>query len=441
MKKNIAAAVAASMAFATLCGCSQKPANANTTTTPDSGSTSTASTQATGEGAPSTGVTLTMVHNLVGANADAIAAACQEFTTETGIGVEIQAPGSSYEETLKTRMAANTLPDIWTTHGWSIARYSEYLRPLTDQPFAGKIVPSIKSLITDENGDFFTLPINVELSGMMYNREVVDELGIDVDAIHTWDDFTAALKTCSDAGYIGLDVGGKDTWTIGQMFDIMAPGFLTSNDANNQRQALLDGTFDWENWRPICELMDSWNQAGYINVDCLTSDYNTSAKALASGKVAFMMSNTSIVQDAVKANPDIKLGIMPVPTTSADDPTFLIGGEQTAFGMWKDGEHQEEALQLLNFLARPEISGMIASSTTLPAGLSDATSDTGMLTDCFAKYANEKTISYFDREYLPSGMWDDMSATGAMVLSKEPGSIDAAVSQMAQSYTDKIAQQ
>lgn len=438
MKKFLAAILSAALALGALSGCSQRPENANATApsadAPQSESTS-------GGGAPASGVTLTLVHNLVGISAEAIADACKKFTDETGIGVEVQAPGSSYEETLKTRMASNTLPDIWSTHGWSVARYSEYLRPLNDQPFAEKIVPSIKNLITDKDGNFFTLPVNVELAGIMYNRDVVEKSGIDVDAINTWDDFTEALKKCKDAGFIPLDVGGKDTWTIGQMFDVIAPGFLTTNESNNQRAALQDGTFDWENWRPICELMDGWNQAGYINVDCLTSDYNTSAKALASGNVGFMLMNTYIIQDALKVNPDVKLGFMPVPTIDTADPKFLIGGEQMAFGMWKDGEHQEESIQLLNFFARPDIASALATSTNLPAGLSDAESDTGMLMEDFEKYASCKTISYFDREFLPSGMWDDMSATGAIILSKSAGAIDEAVSQMAQSYQDKFAQQ
>jgi len=58
-----------------------------------------------------------------------------KFTAETGISVVIDEYGNDYEATMKSRMASNTLPDVFQTHGWSILRYKEYLMPLNDQPW------------------------------------------------------------------------------------------------------------------------------------------------------------------------------------------------------------------------------------------------------------------------------------------------------------------
>ena len=46
---------------------------------------------------------------------------------------------------MKTKMAANDLPDLWTTHGWSVNRYSEYLRPLNDREWAKKRISTNKA--------------------------------------------------------------------------------------------------------------------------------------------------------------------------------------------------------------------------------------------------------------------------------------------------------
>lgn len=51
-----------------------------------------------------------------------------DFTKETGIQVTINNLGGDYESAMKTKMASNDLPDMWVTHGWSLIRYSEYMR-------------------------------------------------------------------------------------------------------------------------------------------------------------------------------------------------------------------------------------------------------------------------------------------------------------------------
>ena len=48
------------------------------------------------------------------------------------VHVEIQVNTTDYENLMKAKMAANDLPDVFMTHGWSLLRYSEYLYPLTD---------------------------------------------------------------------------------------------------------------------------------------------------------------------------------------------------------------------------------------------------------------------------------------------------------------------
>ena len=55
-----------------------------------------------------------------------------DFTAETGIQVDLITPGSEGEAQLKTMMASNSLPDVWMTHGWSLLRYSEYLKVVND---------------------------------------------------------------------------------------------------------------------------------------------------------------------------------------------------------------------------------------------------------------------------------------------------------------------
>ncbi|MCT4595343.1 MAG: extracellular solute-binding protein [Anaeromicrobium sp.] len=349
------------------------------------------------------------------------------------ITVELIPGSADYESVMKTKMAANDLPDLWTTHGWSVGRYSEYLMPLTGQEWASRLNPGIEKVITDKNGDVFVLPIDVDLSGIAYNRTVLNKVGVNVDEIKTWDDFILACDKVKAAGYTPIHMGGKDSWTVGNFFDWTAPSFLITKDDDNYRETLKNGSFDWKKWEPIGDLMITFNKKGFFNKDKVSSGYLDSAKNLALDKVAFEFYGNYVISEALKLNPKADLGFMPVPSNDPKDPPTLISGERTAIGVWKDSKHKEEALRFLNYLTKSEIMSELASANGLPAGLVGIESDTKSLKGDYEKYANLRGFPYFDREYLPSGMWDTMCATGTGLLTDEMTSSETA-KQMEKDY-------
>ena len=81
---------------------------------------------------------------------------------------------------MKARMASNDLPDIFATHGWSVVRYSEYLRPLNDQPWFSEIEPSFLENVQNADGQVFVLPLNMDQGGLLYNKKLLTELGVDI---------------------------------------------------------------------------------------------------------------------------------------------------------------------------------------------------------------------------------------------------------------------
>lgn len=193
-----------------------------------------------------------------------------------------------YEATMKTKMAANDLPDMWTTHGWSVMRYSGYLLPLQDQPWASKINPLIKPIITDKEGKIYVLPMDVDVAGIAFNKDVLDKAGVDPDSIKTWDDFKVACDKIKAIGKIPVYLGGsKDDWTVGNFFDWVAPSFLVTDDNHNFRKELKDGTFDWNNYRPVAQLFVDFIKAGYFNKNANEGTWQEVGEALAKGEAGF----------------------------------------------------------------------------------------------------------------------------------------------------------
>jgi raffinose/stachyose/melibiose transport system substrate-binding protein len=347
-----------------------------------------------------------------------------------------------YEATMKTKMAANDLPDLWTTHGWSVARYSEYLLPLTDQPWISQVDSLIKPVITDANDDIFVLPMDYDVAGVAFNKTVLDEAGVDPFAIKTWDDFKAACEKVKAIGKTPLYIGGaKDDWTVGNFFDWVAPSFLITNEAKNYRTELKDGSFDWNNYKPAAQLFADLIDAGYVNKNVAEGTWPEVGEQLAKGEAAFAFFGNYVISEAQKFNAEGDYGFIPVPAASADDEATVITGERTTVGVWKDSKHQAEALKFVEYLAQAENINKIAAGNLAPTGLTGEgyKSDTGNLAPYFENATNFRGFGYFDREYLPNGMWDSLCKTGTGIISNTM-TMDDVVSKLKEDY-DRLGTQ
>lgn len=434
-KKFVSLALILIMATVMAVGCSKNGSSAtggdkNTTDKPVAGEPSDTKAK---------DVTITFMTNVVGEKATALENAIKGFETETGYTVEFSAPGSDYENLMKVKMGSNELPDVFTTHGWSVARYGEYLTPVNNMGFYSSIDPQILPAITASNGDVYVLPVDVDIAGLIYNAEVLSDAGVNVDDIKTWDDFAKACEAIKAKGYEPIHMGGKDTWPIGQFFDWVAPSFYVTDDSNNQKDALKAGTFDAEIWKNISGMMDTWNKSGYFNKDVLTADYNADIDALAKGETAFCFYGNYALSDARAVNAKANIGMMPIPSNSKSDEPSLISGEDIAVGIWKDTKYPEQAKELLEYLARPEVASAIATAAGNKPGITGVTSDIGDIQTYLDKYSSIETYPYFDREYLPSGLWDIMCETGAEILGGSKGAVDNAAQMMSQIFTDKYS--
>ncbi|TDL57410.1 extracellular solute-binding protein [Paenibacillus dendritiformis] len=331
------------------------------------------------------------------------------------IEVDLQFPGSEHDNILKVKMAANEMPDIFDTHGWAQVRYGNYLADLRDEPWVPQLTDTIKDVVTDKDGKVYALVLSEAKDGFTYNADLLERLNIPVPS--TFDELMAAADKIvkeTNGETVPFHFSGIDDWTIGQYFDLMATPLLISPE-QNEKDALLNGTFDWTKWTPLPEKFQEMHKKGYINKDVITAKYSDASRQFAEGKVAFVMVNPSFAEEVRKMNQDMKIGYMPVPALVAGDEPSFSGGERFTMGVWKDTKNMEEAKKLLAFFAKPENMSKIANVTMLPPGLKgvDAKHE---FSPYYEQYKDVRVFPYFDRVYLPSGMWDVLCKQGTELL-------------------------
>lgn len=368
-----------------------------------------------------------------------------EFARNNDVEVELIAPGSDYETVMKTRMASGDMPDVFVTHGWSIARYKEYLLNLNDQPWFDNISDSIKDVVTDTEGESYVLPVTQLINGITYNKDVLTKAGVDSTSIRTMDDFMAACEKIKASGVTPFYIGAKDDWTTASLLGIFSPAYYTAEGCKYpSADRLKEGTFDWEKeGRYFFADMLTMIEKGYFNEDLITADEPQAFEALATGNCAFQFGGVHIEQ-ILKYKPDAAIGSMPVPSTSEEGKSQYAIGEGSAFGIWKDSEQVDMAKDFLAYLAEPEVANKIAVLDNQIPALKDMDTAEHTTYNAFAESEQsfEGDIDYdnlFDREYLPSGMWSVLSDS-MMELFTDPteAGVDKAAANMQTNYIEKM---
>ncbi len=446
MKRKLALAFCAMMLLS-LTGCG----NSSPTDTDSSAAAETTNESAENSSgtAASTGITIEYAVNYQqDAQSTVMQSIIDDFESETGIHVELTLNGTDHESVMKTRMASGDLPDLWNTHGWSVMRYREFLRPLNDQAWFDDIDDSVKGAVADSEGNVYVLPIGEGTNGIIYNADVLETNGIDASTLTDIDVFADACKTLVDAGITPMVISNSDKTNNAHFLDSYLASFLTASDLDTDYgEELTGGTFDWENSRAAFENLSDWWKSGYFNVDALSAARDSNFAAVANGEAAFMFFTNDGINAMRDLNPDVNLGVMPMPATKSGKlMTWGVSeGNNSCIGVWKDSEHVEEALKFLEYLAQPEVAekiivdieGGVPALKTLD--IEDSYSIKVIRAGQAAFDGKCEYVTYFDQAYLPSGMWGILKEASSAFFEGDGGTeenINNAIEILRENYND-----
>ena len=325
-------------------------------------------------------------------------------------------PAGQYEGILRVKMAANDMPDLFDTHGWAKKRYGNYVEDLSKMDWVKDLDPAMKPILEDSKGKVYAFPLNQAKDGITYNATLLKKYGIQPPT--TFDEFMTALqeiKKKSNGQVTPLWFAGSDKSQIAQYFDQFLTPLLTTDKTHDYSQQLTNGNFDWSKYTYLTEKFKEMKDQGLLNADVLTAQVQQLPQLMAQNKIAFIMAGSALGPTVKKLNPTIQLGTMPMPVIYKGDQPVWIGGERFTMAVWKDSKHKPEAEKFIEFLAQPDIVKEFSEGTASPAGLTNSNPQIYFSSD-YAKYKDNRVEPYFDRLYLPSGMWDVMGSTGQQLV-------------------------
>lgn len=444
MKRIVAALLCTCMVTSlTACGVS-------TDTGDGSGSTSSGAETAGTEAAASSdnsgkefsGQTIEVAVRYSGSTLDTFTSLTNKFEQESGCKVEVTSYGmDDYENSLKTRMASNSLPDVFETHGWSILRYKEYLTDLSKEDWASDYDESALGVIQDDDGSIYVLMTSMLANGILVNLDVCEDAGVDVYSLNTWEDFSEACGKIKAAGYtpIGQAVGG------GNLANVAGTWVSYEGELAEDSEAMLDGTYDFESMVPWLEMNADWLNKGYFYDDYATVSSEDTVKRFANNQAAFWVGNgATFFVACLELNPDGNYALLPDFCSKEGGKRFIGIGEGDAFGLWKDSEHTDAAKAFLSFMARPENNVTLTAASGYISSLKSAMDqDEGIalkyLTVMQEKCADDDIFyeNLWDRKYMPSGMWPVFKqAVEALIADHSETGVQAAKQILLENYND-----
>ena len=146
--------------------------------------------------------------------------AAEEFEAKTGHTVVMQyLENESFKAKLPTMLQSNDRPDIF--YSWSGGVMYDQARAGFLRDISNVVPDSYLDTVSAAAADAFTfegqrvgLPLQVSQVAWWYNKDLINQAGVDVSAIKEWDDLISAVKQIKAAGITPICMGGKDKWPV-----------------------------------------------------------------------------------------------------------------------------------------------------------------------------------------------------------------------------------
>lgn len=190
---------------------------------------------------------------------------------------------------LASRMQADDPPSTFQIHAgralldtWVAADAMEPLNFLYDEEGWWETFPdTLLELTTDEEGNIYSVPVNVHRSNVLFaNTAVFEEPGLDVPATH--EEFLQVAEELEAAGITPLALGDNETWTLMHTWE----GVLLGTAGPETYADLFAGEADWT----APEVIESFERLdemfAYVNDDHAARNWQDAAQLVADGEAA-----------------------------------------------------------------------------------------------------------------------------------------------------------
>ncbi|TDO51706.1 multiple sugar transport system substrate-binding protein [Kribbella sp. VKM Ac-2527] len=293
------------------------------------------------------------------------------FTEETGTAVEtVPIPWDSVDQKFTTAVASGNGPDVLQIGVSKLRTFADSgaLLPLDDETLANhknlassNFLDGVAGDATAVDGKVVSLPWVSDTRVLFYRTDILSAAGV-AGPPATWDELRADAKKLSGRG------AGKFGFHVPQ-WDSALPVTMTRNfggDIVGSDGKINFGTPEFE------KAVDLYTGL-YSDKSVPTNSDFDQVQGFVSGVTPMLVSGPYLAAAIKQAAPQLDGKWIVAPMPKAVTGTSLLAGSN--LGIWKSTKNKDAALQLLDFLSRPDTQvkwfGLDGQLPTVKAALAD----------------------------------------------------------------------
>ncbi|MDG5787152.1 ABC transporter substrate-binding protein [Evansella sp. AB-P1] len=269
-------------------------------------------------------VTIKLFNNKTEIHDDLLQLSKEYEELHPNVKIEVESlMASDYNTSLSAKFAAGETPDIFRVIGHSgLETWVEYLVDLSDQPWVDVMHESTIPGITYE-GSIYGMPLGIEGLGYIYNKDLFDEAGITEIPV-TLTELEDAVEKLNAAGIAPFVSSYASTFNPGH-FAINNP-FAKQENPTEFMEQISNGTANFidndifNQWLDLIDL-----EINNAHQNPLSTGYSEQVTNFATEQGAMTLSTNSIETLLYEVNPDLNLGMMPMPINNdvaLNEPLF-----------------------------------------------------------------------------------------------------------------------
>ena len=233
--------------------------------------------------------------------------------------------GKNYTAYVKAELAADDMPDIYTTSYFipDLDDVSSKLIDLSSYAFTDNYAEARLRDVTDSKGAIHLLPIYYDCLGITYNKALLEKNGWTLPtSLKEREELAPKVKA---AGYdLCLDEIQLPGYGFQYLCDILDTGWLNTPDGRAWQTVFLKGEATLEDTPEMLEsmsILQKWRDLGMLNGNGdITSDNDTRSK-MAEGNTLFLLGSSNVFSADETTD---EFGLMPFLSEDGTRNTFVL---------------------------------------------------------------------------------------------------------------------
>ncbi len=263
------------------------------------------------------------------------------------VKVTLEMPSSDqYESVLQARLAGDDAPDLYTLHSNIISMYNKagHLTDLSNEPLASKIYENVKATVSLD-GKLLAVPIESQAWGVLYNKTIFEECGLTPP--NTLSELKAVCEALEAKGYTPFMLAYQEQW-VPQLMTALTLGGKVSGELPDWVDRMYKDEGSYEEVRDIFGPIDVIMQNGTERA--MEEGSQAGAADFAIGKAAMFVQGTWAAGTIMETNPDMKLGVFPLPVNDNPECTRVNLSTSTTLAVYPQSKEMDLALKFANYV-------------------------------------------------------------------------------------------